>query len=266
MITLYDHPLSPYGQKVKIALMEKGVAFETLLPAAIGSGGAGGDFIAANPRAEVPALVHDGIRIFDSTIILEYIEDQWPEPPLLPATPGQRAQARMIEEVMDTHYEPINWGLSEIRNFGRASGVLAEQLTTRAEKQIESWQRWLEEQLGDSIWFTSDHFGWADIAVIPYLNGSAGFGYKPEGKLGLWMERVNERDSVKAVSRAAAEVTRQGSATGMQAVRAALEKGLFKREYRDHRLEWMIKAGGIEVITDGLAHDNIRFTPEFIRE
>jgi glutathione S-transferase/RNA polymerase-associated protein len=42
-----------------------------------------------------------------------------------------------------------------------------------------------------------------------------------------------------------------------------IEQGLFKREYRDHRLEWMIRSGGIQVVLDGLARHNIRFTPEF---
>ena len=55
-VTLWDHPLSPYAQKVKIALREKGVPFDTAVPGGIGVGGAAGDFLAANPRAEVPAL------------------------------------------------------------------------------------------------------------------------------------------------------------------------------------------------------------------
>ena len=69
-ITLYEHPLSPYAQKNKIALYEKGVPFELKLPTGIGSGHADSDFLAANPRAEVPALIDDGFAIFDSTIIL----------------------------------------------------------------------------------------------------------------------------------------------------------------------------------------------------
>jgi hypothetical protein len=44
---------------------------------------------------------------------------------------------------------------------------------------------------------------------------------------------------------------------------ALIAQGLFKREYRDYRLEWMIKSGGLEVVLDGLAKDNIRFTAEF---
>ena len=46
-------------------------------------------------------------------------------------------------------------------------------------------------------------------------------------------------------------------------VQAALEAGLFKREYRDHRLEWMIKTAGLQIVADGLEKQNIRFTGVF---
>jgi glutathione S-transferase len=111
VITLFDHPLSTYAQKNKIALREKNVAFELRLPMGIGAGVAlDPAFGQASPRGEVPALVDGGTRIFDSTIILEHIEEKWPEPPLLPADPAARARARMIEDAMDTHYDAINWG------------------------------------------------------------------------------------------------------------------------------------------------------------
>jgi glutathione S-transferase/RNA polymerase-associated protein len=108
MITLYDHPLSPYGQKVKIALREKAVAFETVSPGGLGAGGAQGAFAEANPRTEVPTLVDGDLAVFDSTVILEYLEDAYPTPPLLPASAAEKARVRIIEEVMDTHFEAIN--------------------------------------------------------------------------------------------------------------------------------------------------------------
>jgi glutathione S-transferase len=77
-VIVYEHPLSPYAQKVKIALDEKGVAYEAKMPAAIGTGQSMQAFLSANPRGEVPALVDGDVTIFDSTIILEYIEDKWP--------------------------------------------------------------------------------------------------------------------------------------------------------------------------------------------
>ena len=132
---LYEHPLSSYAQKVKIALREKGLDFTVETPPALGSGKADGKFAAASPRNEVPALVDGDVRIFDSTIILEYLEDKFPSPPLLPSDPAARANARMIEELCDTLYEAVNWGLSEIRWFKRAEGEQAEKMTATAQRQ-----------------------------------------------------------------------------------------------------------------------------------
>lgn len=263
MLKLYDHPFSPYAQKVKIALREKGQAFEAVLPQGIGSGGASGEFAEANPRLEVPTLIHGEVRLFDSTIILEYIEDCWPQPALLPPTPAERARVRMIEEVMDTHYEPINWGLSEVRNFKRAEGDLAARIEARASAQVNGYFAWLERQLGDRQWFNGESFGWGDLAVLPYLNGTRGFGLAPEAgsRLATWLDRANARPSVVATVKDITDMLSQGN-PGMADVARLVREGLFKREYRDHRLEWMIKVGGIDVILDGLAKDNIRFGPD----
>ena len=259
---LFEHPLSPYAQKIKIALREKGLAFELRTPAGLGSGnGYGSDFTRASPRAEVPALIDDDVCIFDSTIILEYLEDKWPQPPLLPADPYARARARMIEDAMDTHYEAINWGLIEIRLMGRAPGALGAQITARATEQAAAWRRWLTAQLGAAEWFGDARFGWADLAVVPYLNCSAEFGLAPAAgsALAAWLTRVNARP---AVAQTAAEAS--ASIASLAGIDQLIAQGLFKREYRDHRLEWMIKSGGLEVVLDGLARDNIRFTPDFV--
>ena len=71
-IRLFEHPLSPYAQKVKIALYEKGLPFERVLVDlnARGDDAVYQEFVLANPRREVPALVDGDVRIFDSTVIL----------------------------------------------------------------------------------------------------------------------------------------------------------------------------------------------------
>ena len=260
MITLYEHVLSPYAQKVKIALREKGVAFDVALPDGMGAGGAGGAFVAASPRAEVPALVDGETAVFDSTIILEYIEDRWPTPPLLPASPADRARVRMIEEVMDTHFEAVNWGMGELNWFRRAEGDLAKTLTEAAARQTRGFFDWLETELGDREWFNGEMFGWGDLSVAPYVGTAISVGNRPmaESKLAGWFDRAMARESVaKTVGEARAfSVPTSG-------LSEALAAGLFKREYRDHRLEWMIKSGGIEVVLAGLKAGNIRFSPEF---
>ena len=262
-VIVYDHPLSPYGQKVKIALMEKGVEFDARMPDAIGSGNTQGEFQVASPRGEVPALVDGDVQIFDSTVILEYIEDRWTAPPLLPSDPAARARARMIEDAMDTHFEAITWGLSELKNFGRGEGPLADAMCGRGLKQLERWYLWLDGDLGDADWFGIDGFGWADLSVVPFVNGAVGFGAEPGGRLAAWLARANERPSVAAYREAAEAVAFGSEAVSLEAVRGALEQGLFKREYRDHRLEWMVKTGGLAVVAEGIEKDNIRFIEPF---
>jgi len=260
MVRVYEHPLSPYAQKVKIALSEKGVPFEALMPAEIGSGRVAGEFAAASPRGEVPVLVDGDVRLFDSSVIVAYVEERWPEPPLLPPSAEARARVRIIEEVMDTHYEAINWGLAEILAFGRAKGELAQRLLARAAEQTAALGAWLEPQLSARGWFNGDAFGMGDLCVAPFVNGSVGFGNGPKAgtPLGDWLARVNERPSVAAAARAAREAAAQ-AATSLGAAAELIASGRFKREYRDHRLEWMIRNGGLEVVLEGLAKDNIRF-------
>ncbi len=258
-LIVYEHPLSPYAQKVKIALDEKGVPYETKMPVAIGTGQPDLAFLKANHRGEVPALIDGDFSVFDSTIILEYIEDKWPSPELLPKMPQDRARARTIEEVMDTSFEPINWGMGEIRWFKRAEGQKARAIEAHASAQARGLYAWLTRQLGERDWFNGDSFGWADLSVIPYLNGARGLGIGPDADsaLGRWIARANERPSVAKAAKAAAD-----SISGMANVDAAVKSGMFKREYRDHRLEWMIRSGGIDVVLEGMAAGNIRFSNE----
>jgi stringent starvation protein A len=254
---LYEAPGSPYAQKIKIALREKAVAFERELPETLGTGRTDGPFGIDNPRAEVPLLVDGHVRIFDSSIILEYIEERWPDPPLLPREPAARAYARMTEEVCDTHYEAVTWGFSEVAMFGRASGALAETLRSEAARQTAVLQSWLAGRLGEAPWFGGTTFGWADAAVAPLLHRSVlnGMGPLRESVLARWYDRLRERPSVATTF---AEYA--AAAAGMPATVEAFRTGKKVREYRDHRLEWMIKSGGIEVIVAGLRDRSIRFS------
>jgi RNA polymerase-associated protein len=259
-VTLYEHPLSPYAQKCKIALREKGVAFTAKLPDSIGTGLAGGEFRDASPRIEVPALIHGGVTIFESTVILEYIEETWPDPALLPGEPAARAHARMLEEIMDTHYEAITWALGEIHFFRRATGATADRLTAAAAEQLAQAHAWLEKHLGDNQWFGGRTIGYADCAIAPLVNGAAGFdlGPKPGTPLGQWLVRANARPSIEETQTEAV-----ASLGDMAQVGDLISTGQFKRQYRDHRLEWMVRSGGLDIVVDGIEKDTIRFVWPF---
>jgi stringent starvation protein A len=195
---LYEAPGSPYAQKIKIALREKVVPFQREVPESLGTGQTDGSFGIGNPRAEVPLLVDGRVRIFDSSIILEYIEERWRDPPLLSRDPAAGAFARMTEEICDTHYEAATWGFSEVDVFGRAAGVLAETLRSAAARQTAVLQDWLAARLGDATWFGGTEFGWADVAVAPLLHRSVlgGMRPSPDSVLASWYERLRERPSV----------------------------------------------------------------------
>lgn len=254
---LYEHPLSSYVQKVKIALREKGLEFDRKLPEGFGTVNPGAEFAGSSVRLQVPSLIDGEAQVFDSTIIMEYLEDKYPEPALLPADPAARAEARMIEDLCDTVYEAINWGLGEVRFFRRADGARAEEMRANAARQTAELLDWLTEKLGDRTWFNGDTFGWADIAVAPYVNRS--FFYDigtPEGApLTLWRERLIERPSVKQTFAEFEE-----AAKGMMGAHERLADPNFRREYRDFRLEWMVKSGGLDIVLEGMKKNNIRFS------
>lgn len=254
---LYEAPGSPYAQKIKIALREKSVPFDVEWPDSLGTGRTDGPFGLANPRTQVPMLVDGETRIFDSTIILEYIEERWPEPPLLPRSPAARAAARMIEDVCDTQYEAVTWGYGEVTAFGRATGELAETLKAAAARQTAVLQDWLAERLGDAPWFGIATFGWADAAVAPLLHRSVlnGMGPAPDTALAAWYQRLLKRPSVAATF---AEYA--AAAARMPAVLDSFRSGAKVREYRDYRLKWMIRSGGMEVVLAGLRDGTIRFS------
>ncbi len=129
-------------------------------------------------------------------------------------------------------------------------------MRAQAAAQTRVMQDWLSARLGDAPWFGGDWFGWADASVAPMVNRSVhyGLGPAPGSPLALWHARLRERPSV-AVTFAEFD----GAASRMAAASALYTTGERRREYRDHRLEWMVKSGGVEVVLAGLRDRNIRF-------
>lgn len=262
---LYDHPVSSYAQKVRIALREKGLDFSLETPKDLGSGHDDVEFSAANPRKEVPTLVvstgpHDSFSIFDSTTILMYLEDAFPHhKSLLPRDPRHRANARMIEDVCDTHYEATNWAIGEIRWFHRAVGEQANALLLKARQQTESFLEFLTSKLGEGPFLAGDQFTYADIAAAPVVNRSVFYGYGPQlgSPLQKWHERVATIPSVKVTFEEMLEAANALSSIGPDVWKP---HGGRRREYRDHRLEWFVKNGGVDIVLKGLEDDNIRFS------
>ena len=99
MITLYDFGNSVCCQKVRITLREKGLDWEATRVDLFKAEQYDPKYLKLNPKGLVPTLVHDGNAIAESTLICEYIDDAFPDPPLKPADPAARARMRHVEQV-----------------------------------------------------------------------------------------------------------------------------------------------------------------------
>ena len=106
MIKLYTFPPSTNSRKVRIALLEKGLEFERINVDLSKREQKNAEYLKIHPYGQVPALDDEGFIVYDSTVINEYLEDEYPYPPLMPKDSEGRARARMLEDYRDTHFNP----------------------------------------------------------------------------------------------------------------------------------------------------------------
>ena len=103
MLTIYSVPVAVYCAKLRIMLRHKSIAFEQLPP----PGGYGSnEYRAIVPSGNLPGMIHDGFMLSDSEAIAEYIEEAFPQVPMLPDTIKLRAKAREFSRSHDTRLEP----------------------------------------------------------------------------------------------------------------------------------------------------------------
>ena len=117
MLELYHAGLSQASVKVRATLKEKGLAYQSHYLRVPQGEHLAPDFLAINPDGQVPALVHDGQVITESSVINEYLDDAFPEPPLRPASPIERARMRRWSQIVDEHL------FHAIATIGWASGI-----------------------------------------------------------------------------------------------------------------------------------------------
>lgn len=255
MLILYELALSPFVQKVKIGLREKGVDFEArdcFDPVDKA------DFEQGNPRREVPLLIDGDTRISDSTIILDYADERWPDHPLLPKNPADRAEVRLIEEMADTRLEALNYCIAEVMSIPVGADEAVEQVVANSKAEIAHLHDELSVRLGEGPFFGGTEPNRADISLIPIINASRAMKNGPtSGALADWLDRMVSRPSV---SDTISEVK-----AGMGVFRdlmARVKSGAEKRQIRDHRLDWLIQAGGIDILNKRLEAGNVRFSTE----
>ena len=131
MLVLCGSSISNYYNKVKLALLEKGVDFAEEY---VATGGSDEAVLGASPLAKIPFLRTDRGPLCESQAILEYIETTWPEPPLLPRDPFAAAKVRELAIYVDLHLELVARTLYPQAFFG---GSVSEATATRTRAQLE---------------------------------------------------------------------------------------------------------------------------------
>jgi glutathione S-transferase len=198
-LLLYTGPLSMFGAKAEIALLEKGLAFERIAVAFDANDRyepKHPEVLRVSPKRQVPVLIHGAVEVFDSTQIFEYLEDRWPEPPLWPKSPAGRAEARQLELKSDEVYFPHIIRLMGLEaTADDPAAVAAREAAARFAAEMEARLQAREFLAGD--------FSYADIAFFM----AALFGERKGAplteatpRLIAWRERMLARPAVRQVA------------------------------------------------------------------
>ena len=200
MIKLYDFSLSPRARKVRITLEAKGLEYEKI-PIDITTGEQKTpEYLAINPDGKVPALQDNGTTVHESTIIMEYLNDTYPTPPLLPDDVGQRARARVLMHYADNPYEHAVATLVEELLLKPLQGDAADHgVVSQAHAALNLCFDHLTNELGNNDFLVGSTLTLADIPYVswallfPRLNVDI-----PHPRLEAWINRLKEQPSVQA--------------------------------------------------------------------
>jgi len=195
MIKLYHYPLSTNSRKVKIALIEKDLEFERILVDLSKREQKNPEYLKIHPFGQVPALDDEGFVVYDSTVINEYLEDEYPYPPLLPKDSEGRARARLMEDFRDNYFNPPF--VEIIRELRKTEGERDLQLIDRAKAEIIRCFDRMEREL-EGKEYLAGTFSLADIAFMANLDLLERFQISIDDKYRntrAWMERLKARPS-----------------------------------------------------------------------
>lgn len=190
IMTLYSGALDIYSHRVRIVLAEKGVSVE-VINTDISDKDKLEDLLELNPYGSSPTLVDRELVLYDANIIMEYLDERFPHPPLMPVYPVARAKTRLMIYRIDRE-----WGdLVRIIEKGKPADVQA------ASKELRNYLIKLAPVFNSSAYFLNEDFSLVDCCIAPILWRLPAWGITlpPEAKaVNKYAERIFARDSFQA--------------------------------------------------------------------
>lgn len=233
MLSLYHAGPSVSAIKVRLVLHEKNLPWQSKLVHVHRGEQFSAEYRKLNPNAVVPTLVHDGRPIIESTIIIEYLEDVFPTPPLLPRDPYQKAMARLWMKKVDDYlhaacnaltfaiaFRPILLRKKTREELEARFAAIPDANTRERQRQavllgleapqvgaaLRNYDKFIgemEEALARSPYLAGDSYSLADIAATPYVNRTRmlaldGTLLNDRPHVLGWFERIRDRPSFPA--------------------------------------------------------------------
>jgi glutathione S-transferase len=186
VLTLYDAARCPYCARARIVLAEKGIAYD---PIEIDLDDRPAFIYELNPPAgRVPVLEEDSFVLPESPVIMDYLDERFPDPPLLPSDPGERALARLRIERFDDALGDAYYDVY----LGRPAGSL---------DRLDAALTALDGQLAAHPYLSGASYGLADISYVPWImRAQTRLGQDLSGyeSIGAWLDRLLERPAIAA--------------------------------------------------------------------
>lgn len=186
IMSLYSENDDIYSHQVRIVLAEKGVNVEIM---AVKNGEAPDELLAVNPYGTVPTLIDRELVLYEARIIMEYLDERFPHPPLLPVYPVARAETRKMMHRIEQDWYCLLQRIQNDDDANAARELLLESLCG------------LEPVFADKAYFLSDEFSLLDCALAPLLWRLPRLGVEiPSTAKGIhaYMQRLFKRESFQA--------------------------------------------------------------------
>ena len=168
---LYDYWSSSAAYRVRIGLALKGIAYRRVVVRQL-DGIEQPDYFGVNPQGFVPTLDVAGERLFQSTAILEYLDERWPDPPLLPPGREERARVRALVALVASDIQPLNNQRVQdalLAEFGLDEPALRRWYARWIAEGFSAIERLLQDGPATGVFCHGDTPTLADVCLVPQV-------------------------------------------------------------------------------------------------